>query len=249
MKKKEINWLENIYYIGMLASIFFILGQAYYARRSIVESSDWEKAKMTIQNIEQFNERLKGSPLDREEVWMLGDSPWADFSTRKGWEQTDTLRRIYYTLFDNETEAIVEFRRLIDVMDAFAYPIIMGFASDMGSYQSSINRQFYTFGSFIIPISYHRYRNTGVHAKLLYKLWRIRQEQGMVEILLGHIKRYGWASSETDLTYDYHMARIFYDYEETDITEATLKAYRKKLEKKMKEAQKEIEVFRKNSLK
>jgi predicted Fe-Mo cluster-binding NifX family protein len=50
--------------------------------------------------------------------------------------------------------------------------------------------------------------------------------------------------------YNYLRNRIAHllCYEGTDITEASLKKYRKKLEKKLKEMQKEIEVFRKNSL-
>ena len=38
-------------------------------------------------------------------------------------------------------------------------------------------------------------------------------------------------------------------YEGTDISEASFKEYRKKLEGKLKEMQKEIAVFRKNGLK
>jgi len=241
MKKKDINWLENIYYIGMLASIIFILGQAYYARRSIIQSSEWEKAKMTIENIERFKEKLKDSPLSKGDIWLLGDGLWADFSTAEGWMLSDTLRKTYWSLFDNPTDTKEELMRMIETMDAFAYPIIMGYASETGSYQIAI-RQYYTFSGFIMPYAFHEFPNIAIHAKLLYRLWRIRSEQMMVDLALtGHY----------DDIFDSFKARIDHllYYEETDITEASLKKYSKILDKKLKEMQKEIEVFRKNSLK
>ena len=227
------NWMQNIYQLGTLASLVFIMAQAYYARRSILQSSEWEKAKITIENIEQFKESMNISPLSNSEIWVLGNGLWADASTPEGWQLTDTLRSVYSSLFDNNVEAMDELFRLIEVMDAFAYPIIMGYASDMGSYQSAI-RQYSTFGNFILPFAFHMTPNIGLYAKLLYRLWRIRFEIIVVN----------------DGDFEYLRDRIDHllCYEETDITEASIKEYRKKLEKKLKEVQKEIEVFRKNSL-
>ena len=237
MKKKSNKWLENTYYVGMLASILFIVGQAFYTRRSMIQSSEWEKAKVTIENIERFKENLKGSPLDS--VWMLGDKIWADFSTRKGWDLSDTLRVIYFSLYDNdEKKTFDECVKMIEVLDAFAYPIIMGYASEFGSYQN-VARQFHTYGNFVIPIAFRGTPNIGFHAKLLYRLWRIRFEVMVIDNFLNSDK------------YDLLMERkdhLLY-YEETDFTEASLKKYKKKLEGKLSEIQKEIEVFRKNSLK
>ena len=151
------KWLENTYYVGMLASILFIMGQAFYARRSMIQSSEWEKAKITIENIEQFKENLESSPLN--DVWLAGDGLWADFSTQKGWDQTDTIRVIYFSLLDNDGHKMNDdVIRMIDIMDAFAYPIIMGYASEFGSYQNVI-RQFHTYSCFIIPIAF---RNTQI---------------------------------------------------------------------------------------
>jgi len=233
------NWMQNIYQLGTLASLVFIMAQAYYARRSILQSSEWEKAKLTIENIEQFKESMNISPLSNSEIWVLGNGLWADASTPEGWQLTDTLRSVYSSLFDNNVEAMDELFRLIEVMDAFAYPIIMGYASDMGSYQSAI-RQYSTFGNFILPFAFHMTPNIGLYAKLLYRLWRIRTEIMEIDssIKIG------------DNAYNYLRNRIDHllCYEGADISEASLKEYRKKLEKKLKEVQKEIEVFRKNSL-
>ena len=39
------------------------MAQVIIARRSMVESSEWEKAKVTIENIERFQENLKETAL------------------------------------------------------------------------------------------------------------------------------------------------------------------------------------------
>jgi len=237
VKKKSNKWLENTYYVGVLASIFFIMGQVFYARRSMIQSSEWEKAKITIENIERFKENLKGSPLN--DVWMEGDKMFADLSTKKGWEQTDTLRGIYLSLFDNEDKKTTDdFLKMIEIMDAFAYPIIMGYASEMGSYQNTLSK-FYTLGNFIMPIVFHQTPNVGLNAKLLYRLWRIRFEIRVIDHVING-GDYDWSENDID--------RLLC-FEETDFTEASLKRYRKKLDGKLSEMQKEIEIFRKNSLK
>ena len=242
-RNKRKNWTQNIYQLGTLASLIFIMVQAYYARRSILQSSEWEKAKITIQNIEQFKESMTGFSIPDNMAWELGDDLWADFSTPEGWQLSDTLRKVYRSLFDNVDEARDELTRMIEVMDAFAYPIIMGYANETGSNQTAA-RLYITYGSFIMPEIFHVYINMGIHAKLLYRLWRIRLEIMVVDN----------CSAESKYAEDMYNRLLerkdhLLCYEGTDISEASLKAYRKKLEKKLKEMQKEIEVFRKNSLK
>ena len=238
MKGKFSNWLQNVYHIGMLVSLVFILAQVYYARSSMVQTSEWEKAKMTIENIERFREALSISPLSKNDIWQLGDELWADFSTQEGFDQTDTLRTVFWSLYDNEGDAINEIIRMIEVMDDFAYPIIMGYASETGSYQSAM-RQYHTYGNFIMPTAFHGTPLIGLHAKLLYRLWRIRNEILSIDNAINN-NNFNWLMKRQD--------RLFC-YEETDFSIASLKAYRKKLDGKLKEMQKEIEVFRKNSLK
>jgi hypothetical protein len=239
MKGKFSNWLQNVYHIGMLVSLVFILAQVYYARSSMVQTSEWEKAKMTIENIERFREALSISPLSKNDIWQLGDGLWADLSTQKGFDQTDTLRTVFWSLYNNDIDALDEVFRMIEVMDDFAYPIIMGYASETGSYQSAM-RQYYTYGNFIMPLAFHNTPLIGIHAKLLYRLWRIRNEIQSIDKKKKNNNFYNWLMERQD--------RLFC-YEATDFTEASLKAYRKKLDGKLKEMQKEIEVFRKNSLK
>jgi len=241
----QTNWMQTIYYAGTLASLVFIMAQAYYAGSSVIKSNEWEKAKMTIENIERFKENLTISSLHKDDLWRHGDGVWPDISTEKGWEATDTLRSIHRSLFGNEMEVQKELVQMIDVLDAFAYPIIMGYASEVGSYQSAA-RQYYTYGNFILPEAFHYYSLIGMHAKLLYKLWRIRFEMVGVDYAIKAFEQEN--SEELSEELKKQIDRL-YCYEETDFSEASLKKYRKKLDKKLKETQKEIEVFRKNSLK
>ena len=248
MKGRFSSWLQNVYHIGMLVSLVFILAQVYYARSSMVQTSEWEKAKITIENIERFKEGLSNSLLSKNNVWVLGDGQWADISTPKGYEQTDTLRVVYLSLLDNQYVAYQEeVIQMIEVMDAFAYPIIMGYASETGSYQS-VMRQYYTYGNFILSAAFYEFTLIGLHAKLLYKLWRIRFEQDSIDRFID--KHIATVSEHVDLSDRKGIEKdhLLY-YEETDFSIASLKAYRKKLDGKLKEVQKEIEVFRKNSLK
>jgi hypothetical protein len=240
MKKKYNKWLENTYYVGMLASIILIIVQVFNARNSLIRTSEWEKAKITIENIDQFKKNLIGSPLN--DIIRLSDRLYADFSTLKGWEQSENLRVAYYSLFDNDTTKMFDdYLIMIDVMDAFAYPIIMGYANELGSYKN-VMRQFYTYGTFLIPIAFHNSQKTGLHAKLLYRLWRIRLEIDAVDNVLRVNNEEGY-----DLFRNSIDCLLY--YEGTAISEASTKAYRKKLDKKLNEMQKEIEVFRKNSMK
>jgi hypothetical protein len=245
MKGKISNWLQNIYHIGMLVSIIFIMVQAYYARSSMIRTSEWEKAKMTIENIERFKENVKSFPI--YDIWFLGDNFWADASTPEGYKLADTLRSTYYLLFESRTDATNEMIRMVEVMDAFAFPIIMGYASEEVSYQSVI-RQYSTYSNFIMPSAFKVFQNIGANAKLLYKLWRIRLE---ILIIDTYITEYV-STQDSDVfnplreRFD-HM--LCFEGTKEDISETSLKAYRKKLGKKLKEMQKEIAVFRKNSLK
>ena len=239
-KKRIRDWIRDISYLGGLASVIFIMMQAYFAGRSIVESSEWEKAKMTIENIERFKEALSISPLSQNEIWSQGNDLWADASNPEKYHLFDTLLRVHWSLFDDRTEANNEIIRMIEAMDAFAYPIIMGYASETGSYHNTM-RQSYTYGNFIMPYAFHHTPLLGIHAKLLYRLWRIRFEIAGVNNCIEDFEKY----SNNLIKRKDHLLY----YEETDITEASLKKYRKKLEKKLKEVQKEIEVFRKNNLK
>ncbi|MDR0430131.1 MAG: hypothetical protein LBH58_06600 [Tannerellaceae bacterium] len=244
--------LPNLYYVGMLVSLIFIIAQVFYAKRSIVESSEWEKAKMTIENIERFKLEMSKSPLAGTDVWMHADDILPDFSTPNGWNSTqaDTLRSLYTSLFDDGIKSIEdvwsarkqETERMIDAMNVFAYPIIMGYASEMGSFQNVV-KEYYSYGAFIMPNAFKEYPNVGLHAKLLYRLWRIRTELLVVDIVLKNPDKeeLGYIKKKKD------SGNMLF-FEETEVSEASLKKYRKKLDKELQKMQGEIEDFRKISL-
>jgi hypothetical protein len=242
--------LPNLYYAGTLISLIFIVAQVFYAKRSILESSEWEKAKLTIENIEQFKQELNKSPLAATDVWLQADRLLPDFSIPEGYgsPEADTLFSVYVSLFNDSitgkekilTELREETERMIDVMNTFAYPIIMGYASEMGSFQN-VSRQYYTIGAFIMPIAFRTYRNIGIHAKLLYRLWRIRFElMGLDNSLRDP------GDGEFEDLKKYRQMMLF--YEATEITEASLRQYRKKLVRELKKMQQEIEDFREAAL-
>ena len=241
-KKKKRNWLQDISLLAGAASVIFIMFQAYYAGRSIVKTSEWEKAKITIENINQFKEALSISPLSKNNVWLMGDNLWADASDPEKYDLSDTLRIVFYSLYDDKIEGLNEMIRLIEAFDAFAYPIIMGYASEPSSYQSVL-RLFHTYGNFIIPEAFHDFNLSGIHFKLLYKLWRIKAEISVINFSLANFE---FVSSDS---YSFLRRHQLLFYNEPEITEASFKIYRKQLEKKLKEVEKEIVVFRKNSLK
>ena len=226
--------LQNLYYVGTLLTLCFIMAQVYYAKRMMSDSGEWEKAKITIENIEQFKTNLMKIKLYETETWKLGDGDWPDFSTTEGQKPaiTDTLRRAYNSLFPNETEKSFDFLKTLDIMNTFAYPIIMGYASEIGSFQSAI-REYYALSSFIMPDVFDKLP-IGHHAKLLYRLWRVRSE-------LVFIERNGVYMLK-------NVKYLLFEVEEDEITEEVVRQYKKKLEKELKNRQKEIEVFRKNSL-
>lgn len=255
-KEQKRSWYEkissilpNLYYIGTLISLIIILAQVFYAKRSIVESSEWEKAKMTIENIERFKVEINKSPLATNNVWTFGDRFNPDFSVSEGWSSSraDTLLIVFASLYKDETkspktvnrELQTEIERIIDEMDAFAYPIIMGYANEVGS-SRSILRQYYSYGSFVMPIAFSQYKHIGVHAKLLYKLWRIRYEQEIINgVLLSLDKnRMNSLIPEKD---------SFLFFEENEITESSLRRYVKILDKEINKMKKEIDNFRKQN--
>jgi len=230
----------------MLASLLFIMMQAYYARRSIVQSSEWEKAKLTIENIERFKEKMESSPLSKDNMFVAGDRLWPDASDTAKYHLTDTLRTIYWSLFETEAAPMAELIRLIETMDAFAFPIIMGYASEEISYQSAM-RQFYTYGNFVMPQLFKWKMFIGVYAKPLYKLWRIRFEIMNIDLAIKLLEEEG---DEKILQEDLIERKDYLIcYKAPDFSLASLKAYRKTLDKKLREAQKEIERIRENSLK
>ena len=239
-RKKSIpqkfkSWLEILYYIGTLMSLLFIMAQVFFARRSIVESSEWEKAKLTIENIERFKEKLHGCELfGKTDILLFADRSWPDFSTIEGYEKTDSLRKIYYALFDgDQSKAFDDYLYTIDVMDAFAYPIIMGYANETGSFVS-VYREFMWYGNYMMPYAFHNFINTGPHAKLLHRLWRVKSE-------LFFIPRWNLEHLQNNL--DQLLC-----FEGTEVTPASIKQYEKKLRKELKKIQKEIVEFRKISL-
>jgi len=117
-------WLSNLYYIGTLLTLFFIMAQVILARRAIIQSSEWEKAKLTIENIENFKEKLKETTLyGKAELLLFADGLWPDFSKPENWRKADTLRMLYYTLCIDGPESKTDIENSIAIFNAFAYKI------------------------------------------------------------------------------------------------------------------------------
>ena len=235
-EKIRKGWLSNLYSIVTMLTLFVIMAQVIIARRSMVESSEWEKAKMTIENIERFKENLKETALyGKTEILFRADRGFPDFTTPEGFIYADTLTKTYLSICHNDGRVwLDDFLYSISIMDAFAYPIIMGYASEMGSYRS-VFRDYQWYCNYIMPLALHNYKPDGVHAKLLFRLWRVK-----AEIL--YLPNWDIEILKNDLS---HLLC----FEEDEVTPATLKQYEKKLEKELKKIQKEIEDFRKSSLK
>ena len=235
------TWLLNLYYISTSLTLFFIMAQAFLARNSMKQSSEWEKAKVTIENIERFKENLTQTTLyDHPEALAFSDRLLPDFSTSKGFEASDTLRKIYISFFEDQLEMRKDFEKTLAIFNAFAYPIIMGYASELGSFQSVMG-EFHQYSSYIMPWAFKEYKQVGHHVKLLYRLWRVRiellfitnpsiDESQILEIFMNDI--------------NYMLC-----FEDTEVTPASRKQYEKKLGKELKKIQKEIEDFRKSNLK
>ena len=235
-KKNLEKWLLNLYYVGTLLTLFFIMAQVFFARRAVIQSSEWEKAKLTIENIERFKENLKETALyGKTEALMFGmDAIYPDLSSFAGWEATDTLRRIYYSFFDDPNKMREDVFKTIDILDAFSYPIIMGYASEFGSFQN-VMREYYSHSVFIMPICFRELPNIGLHAQLLNRLWKVRMELYLLP--------------KMDVEYMKANLKNLRYFEGTEITPATLKQYESNLKMELKKIQKEIEEFRKSSLK
>ena len=235
--------LRNLYYVGTLVTLFFIMAQVFFAKRAMTETSEWEKAKMTVENIERFKKNLPEIKLYESEILGLGDGGWPDFSTIDGRKYADTLQKAYSSLFSNNYEKHYDFLKTLDILDAFAYPIIMGYASEIGSFQSVI-REYYMISNFIMPEAFDY--PIGHHAKFLYRLWRIRSEQ---VFLFEKMDIYNLSAEELEILNKPEKIAHMLCFEGTEVTVETLKQYEKKLMKELKKEQKKIEVFRKNSLK
>jgi len=171
------SWLEILYYVGTLLTLLFIMAQVFIARHTMTQSSEWEKAKMTIENIERFKENLKETALyGKTEALFFSDRFWPDFSKPENWRKADTLLQIYFSIFEDQNLLIKDVGVTINILNNFAYPIIMGYASEMGSFQNSIV-DFYRYSNFIMPLAFEEFQNVGLHAKLLYRLWVYKSEQ------------------------------------------------------------------------
>ena len=172
-----------------------------------------------------------------ETLWFAG-RPLPDMATPKGYELTDTLRIIYFSLFDDKDKAFEDFEKSLAILDAFAYPIIMGYASETGSFQSVI-KEYYTYGNYILPSTFQNsgYKYMGNYAKLLYRLWRVKSE--LMTVFNMNIE---------DLKKNINTVNLLC-FDGTEITPASIEKYHKKLEEELKKIQNEIEVFRKNNLK
>ena len=228
--------LATLSYIGVLITLILIVIQIYYAKQTMTESNEWEKAKVTIENIQLFKEKLKETALyGNNEILWRADRGFPDFTTFEGYQSVDTLRHIYNNLFDGDYNAKqTDFLYTLSVMDDFAYPIIMGYASETGSYRS-VYDLYLRYGNYILPDAFHLYKPSGQHAKLLHRLWRVKGE-------ILYLPNWDSVSLRGNMS---HLLC----FEGDEVTPATLKQYGKKLEKELKKIQKEIEDFRKNSLK
>ena len=90
------------------------MAQAYFARRSMIQSSEWEKAKVTIENTANFKEKLKETALyGKTEALRFSDRLWPDFTTPEGYIASDTLRNIYHSFFENSTDFHIQSVTLI----------------------------------------------------------------------------------------------------------------------------------------
>jgi len=244
-KENRKGWLSNLYSIVTMLTLFVIMAQVIIARRSMVESSEWEKAKVTIENIERFQENLKETALyTKFEVKKFVDSwLWPDFSNSENWIKADTLRKIYGSFFEHGFDDREDLPKTLLILNSFAYPIIMGYASEIGSYKS-VYLDFSVYGDFFMARAHYSYPRQFFHAKLLYRLWRVRYEQTVIKDI---IKSDGEKQEEFFKVLTQNIDNMWC-FEGDEITISTLKQYEKKLERELKKIQKEIEEFRKSSL-
>lgn len=239
-------WLSNIYYLCTMLTLFFIMGQVFYAKRTMEQSNEWEKARMTIENIERFQNNLKATALyNHPEALLLGGQRvWPDFSDTENMALGDTLRTVYYSIFDdydeNSKDYIIEedLKKTMSALDAFAYPIIMGYASELGSYQNAYY-DYISYSNYLMYIIYnYGAGNMGLNARLLYRLWRVRLEQELIER-----EAFDDEFLEVIGGTDYLLC-----FEGAEVTPTIKKQYEKRLKKELKKMQKEIEEFRRSAL-
>ena len=89
-KGNHKTWMSNLYQIGTLLTLFFIMAQVFLARDAMIRSSEWEKARVTIENIEHFKEKLKEIELyGKTEALIFADRTWPDFTTPEGWKASE----------------------------------------------------------------------------------------------------------------------------------------------------------------
>ncbi len=236
--------LQSFYYVGTLITLVLIAVQAFYAKRTVTQSSQWEKAKVTIENIDRFKSYMASTTLGDVSKWLKADGMWPDFETDHGHQAyMETLAPVYISLLGfadtvtiSDVRVLSEHLRLVDAMDAFAYPIIMGYANEWEAFQIA-SREMMLSGNLAIPQVIYSTSNVGHYARRLYKLWRIRFELLQIDGVI--------ASGHPEV---FSVDRAFC-YEGMEVTEASLKKYRRKIERMLKETQKEIKEFRKNNLK
>ncbi|NDV57562.1 hypothetical protein [Bacteroides sp. 519] len=248
-KKKPIFnvnvWLPNLYYVGTLISLFFIMAQVFYAKQTMVQTNEWEKAKITIENIERLQKNLSTTLLYEhpEALQFAASRIWPDLSNRKNKAIGDTLRNLYLSFFEEQNEAhkntLIEedLKKAVFALDAFAYPIIMGYANELGSYQN-VFYDYISYGNYIMFVVFnYSSGNMGPNAKLLYRLWRIRSEQELM-------KRDNIDANDINA-----MGGVKYllCFDESEFNPVTKKRYQKKLQKELKKVQKEIEQFRQSA--
>ena len=261
LKNNNFNvWLANLSYIAVVITLILIMLQIFYAKRTMDESSEWEKAKMTIENVERFKENLTKTKLYGTDALYLGNYLFPDFTTPEGNKFADTLRTVYYSMFADEIELQEGFQKIFmtnrkliddvlrtfDFLDAFAYPIIMGYASEMGSYQMVV-KDYYSFSNFIMPdvLGTFQNENLGKSAKLLYRLWRVRIEQTFIK----NINDKKIIENSVAIEEFTKSLNRLWCFEGTEVTTNSLKVYEKKLDKELKKIQTEIAEFRKSNLK
>ncbi len=236
--------LQSFYYAGTLITLVLIAVQAFYAKRTVTQSGQWEKAKVTIENIDRFKSYMASTTMGDAGKWLKANGVWPDFETYRGRQAyNETLAPVYVSLFGfadtvtmSDVRMLSEHLRLVDAMDAFAYPIIMGYANEWESFQIA-SREMMLSGNLAIPQVIYSTPNVGHYARRLYKLWRIRFEIINID---------EWIVSGNPELFPVDRA---FCYEGTEVTEASLKKYRRKIERMLKETQKEIKEFRKNNLK
>jgi hypothetical protein len=240
-KKSRKELMSNIYGICSAITLLFIMAQVFLARHTMVQANEWEKAKVTIENFDRFKENLKETALYGNTFALnQADFLWPDFTTTKGYDATENLRNLYHSYFEDGNKTRQDIEKSLSIFDAFAYPIIMGYANELGSYEM-VSLEFNTYTNFYMPMFFRGFPKLGKHIKLLHRLWRVRHEQTIFQ----HIDH----NNDSFIKVLNENINNLLCFEGTEVTPASLKQYEKKLEKELKKIQKEIKVFRKNNSK